>query len=247
MNAQVLNIEDPTTPLDSLAKNDFKWGIGLSGNLSRQSIVVYDYGIIAEAVYHRNDKHQVLLNGKYLNTGTSDGVLINSGYYYVRFTPHFHRRLATQFFLQQQIDAGRGLVMRNLAGANLRFDAYRGDNFCLQLSTGAMQEEERWNSSGSPDVTPGTVSRSMLKSNNVLRMTSNIGKHVELSFINFFQMPFSADGFSFRWAAQLNVSIKFNSWLSLQFNYQSMYDTNPVVDIPSYYFTSVTGMGLGYQ
>ena len=55
MNAQVLNIEDPTTPLDSLAKNDFKWGIGLSGNLSRQSIVVYDYGVIAEAVYHRND------------------------------------------------------------------------------------------------------------------------------------------------------------------------------------------------
>ena len=244
MNAQVLNIEDPTTPLDSLAKNDFKWGIGLSGNLSRQSIVVYDYGVIAEAVYHRNDKHQVLLNGKYLNTGTSDGVLINSGYYYVRFTPHFHRRLAPQFFLQQQIDAGRGLLMRNLAGANLRFDAYRGDNFCLQLSTGAMQEEERWNSSGSPDVTLGTVSRSMLKSNNVLRMTSNIGKHVELSFINFFQLPFNADRFSFRWAAQLNVSVKFNSWLSLQLNYQSMYDTNPVVNIPAYYYTSSTGVGF---
>ena len=48
--AQVLNIEEHSTPLDSLAKNDFKWGIGLSGNLSRQSIVVYDYGIIAEAV-----------------------------------------------------------------------------------------------------------------------------------------------------------------------------------------------------
>jgi hypothetical protein len=54
--AQVLNIEDPTTPLDSLEKNDFKWGIGLSGNLSRQSIVVHDYGVIAEAVYHRNDQ-----------------------------------------------------------------------------------------------------------------------------------------------------------------------------------------------
>jgi hypothetical protein len=242
--AQVLNIEDPTTPLDSLRKNDLKWGLSLSGNLSMQSIMVYDYGVIAEAVFHRNDKHQLLLNGKYLNTGTSDGVLINSGYYYVRFTPHFHKRIAPQFFLQQQIDAGRGLLMRNLAGANLRFDAYRGESFCLQLSTGAMQEEERWNISGSPDAMLGAIKQSTLKSNNVLRMTSNLGEHVELSFINFFQMPFSSDRFSFRWAAQLNVSVKFNSWLALQLNYQSMYDTNPVVTIPSYYYTSTTGIGF---
>jgi hypothetical protein len=90
----------------------------------------------------------------------------------------------------------------------------------------------------------GTVNRSGLKSNNVLRMTSNIGKHVELSFINFFQLPFSTERFSFRWAAQLNVSVKFNSWLSLQLNYQSMYDTNPVVNIPAYYYTSSTGVGF---
>ena len=107
-----------------------------------------------------------------------------------------------------------------------------------------MQEKERWNSSGSPDVTLGTVSRSLLKSNNVLRMTSNVGKHVELSFIMFFQMPFNTNRFSFRWAAQLNISVTFNSWLSIQLNYQSMYDTNPVVNIPAYYYTSSTGVGF---
>ena len=52
----------------------------------------------------------------------------------------------------------------------------------------------------------GTVSPSMLKSNNVLRMTSNIGEHVEFRFINFFQMHFIADRFSFRWAAQLSTN-----------------------------------------
>ncbi len=142
------------------------------------------------------------------------------------------------------MDEGRGLRERNLLGLNMRFDALRKPHFSLQCASGIMHEEERWNVSGSPDVTLGTVSRSMLKSNNVLRMTSNIGKHVELSFINFFQSPFSADRFSFRWAAQLNVSVKFNSWLSLQLNYQSMYDTNPVVNIPAYYDTSSTGVGF---
>ena len=36
MNARVLKIDGSKASLDSLAKNDFKWGLGLNGNLSRQ-------------------------------------------------------------------------------------------------------------------------------------------------------------------------------------------------------------------
>lgn len=242
---QVLNIEDPSTSLDSLRKNDFRYGIGLNGNLSRQSKLVYDYGLISEIVYHRNDRYQLLLNAKYLNNGTSDGVLINSGYYYFRFTPGFQKRFAPQFFIQQQMDEGRGLVFRNLFGMNLRFDALKYNHFCMQVSGGIMQEDESWNRSGSPDLgLQGRTRRSRVKSNNVVRLTADLGKHIELSFINFLQMPLEKKDFSFRWSSQLNLSIKFNSWFSLQLNYQSMFDTNPVIDIPDYYYTTSSGIGF---
>jgi hypothetical protein len=60
INAQVLNIEEPSVPLDSLKKNDLHCGISLSGNVNKQSILVYDAGLVIEIVFQRNDKHQLL-------------------------------------------------------------------------------------------------------------------------------------------------------------------------------------------
>ncbi len=48
--AQVLNIEEPSTPLDSLRKNDFRWGLSVSGNVSKQSLLMYEVGLVSECV-----------------------------------------------------------------------------------------------------------------------------------------------------------------------------------------------------
>lgn len=48
--AQVLNIEEPSTPLVSLRMNDFRWGLSVSGNVSKQSLLVYDVGLVSVCV-----------------------------------------------------------------------------------------------------------------------------------------------------------------------------------------------------
>jgi hypothetical protein len=244
INAQVLNIEDPSVPLDSLKKNDLRWGISLSGNVNKQSILVYDAGIVSEIVYHRNDKHQLLVNGRYFKSGTSDGVLINSGFYYMRFTPWFHRRIAPQLFAQQQIDEGRGMLSRTLYGANLRWDATRKEKLSVQYSLGLMYEQEKWNLSGSTDANAGFSQTNRIKVNNVLRLNANIGKHIEVSLVNFLQFPPGSTNFSLRLTTQLNLTFKITTWFSVQVNYQSMYDTRPVIDIPAYYYTTSGGIGI---
>jgi hypothetical protein len=244
--AQVLNIEDPSTPLDSLRKNDFRWGLSVSGNVSKQSLLVYDVGLVSECVYHRNDRHQLLFNAKYFKSGTGEGVLINSGYYYMRYTPWFHNRLAPQLFLQQQMDEGRGLRERNLVGMNLRFDALRKTHFSLQCASGIMQEEERWNLSGSPDASAGERIVRQWKANEVVRLNADLFENIELSVVNFFQFPF-ASSFQWRLTSQVNLTFKLNDWFSIQLNYQSMYDSAPVVAIPSYYYTSAGGLGVSRE
>lgn len=241
---QVLNIEDPSVPLDSLKKNDLRWGLSLSGNVNKQSILVYDAGLVSEIVYHRNDKHQLLLNGRYFKSGTSEGVLINSGFYYIRFTPWFHQRIAPQFFAQQQIDEGRGMLSRTLYGANLRWDITRKEKLSAQYSVGLMYEQEKWNLSGSTDANAGLAQFNRIKANNVLRLNADIAKHIEVSLVNFLQFPPSSQNFSLRLTTQLNLTFKITTWFSVQVNYQSMYDTRPVIDIPSYYYTTSGGIGI---
>ena len=245
-SAQVLNIEDPSTPLDSLRKSDFRWGLSLSGNVSKQSLLVYDLGLVGEGVYHYNDRHQLVINAKYFRSGTSQGVLINSGYYYLRYTPWFHNRMAPQLFIQQQMDEGRGLLERNLVGLNLRYDLLRKAHFSLQFSTGAMHEEERWNVSGSPDASAGERLLLQWKANEIVRLNADLFENVELSVVNFFQFPFTAN-FQWRLTSQVNLTFKWNDWFSIQLHYQSMYDSAPAVAIPSYYFSSSGGLGINKQ
>jgi len=244
--AQVLNIEDPSTPLDSLRKNDFRWGLSVSGNASKQSLTVYDIGFVGEFVYHHNDRHQVLFNGKYFKSGTGQGVLINSGYYYLRYTPWFQNRIAPQLFALQQLDVGRGLRERNLIGFNLRADAIRRAHVSVQVSTGFMHENESWNVSGNTDVTAGQKVVQLWKANEVIRLNADLMEHVELSVVNFFQFPFLAP-FQWRLTSQVNLTFKLSNWFSLQLNYQSMNDSAPVVDIPSYYYTSAGGLGISSE
>jgi hypothetical protein len=244
LHTQVLNIEDPSVPLDSLKKNDLRWGISLSGNLNKQSILVYDAGMVSEIVYHRNDKHQLLLNGRYFKNGTSNGVLINSGFYYIRFTPWFHKRIAPQLFIQQQLDEGRGMLSRTLYGANLRWDATRKEKLSAQYSVGLMYEQEKWNLTGSTDATAGFARINKLKVNNVLRLNADIAKQIEVSLVNFLQFPPVSANFSLRLTTQLNLTFKVTDWFSVQLNYQSMFDTHPVINIPSYYYTMAGGLGI---
>ena len=208
--------------------------------------MVYDIGLVGEGVYHHNDCHQFLVNAKYFKSGTDQGVLINSGYYYLRYTPWFHNRMAPQLFIQQQMDEGRGLLERNLVGLNLRYDLLRKAHFSLQFSSGAMHEEERWNVSGSPDASAGERLLLQWKANEIVRLNADLFENVELSVVNFFQFPFTAN-FQWRLTSQINLTFKCNDWFSIQLHYQSMYDSAPAVAIPSYYYSSSGGLGINKQ
>jgi len=242
---QILNVEDPTLPLDSIKKHDLKWGLGISGNLSKQKDIIYDATLLNEAVYHYNDRHQWLLNGQYITTGTQNFSLINSGFAYLRYTPYFHQKATVNFFVQYQTDLNRGLVHRQLRGMNFRFNGIQKNNFQMQLASGIFQESEQWNISGDQYQTRGTATYHKMKFNQNIRIFWQLSRRMELTWNQFFQFPLNAkENIPMRWSNQLSLSMPISKHLDLQYNINSMYDTHPVIDIPEFYFNSALGISI---
>jgi hypothetical protein len=242
-SAQILNIEDPTLTKDSLSKHDLKYGFGANFNLSQQNETVYEIDGLLESVYHYNDKHQVLLNGQYFNTGIVGTELINGGFIHLRYTPFFLNKLAPQVFLQHQLDRGRGLVQRQLVGGNLRWQALKKDKISVQLATGIFYENEIWNLSGSPESTEGQLRHGIMKSNNMLRLYLQIGKKTELSVVNYYQIPLAHANGAMRLASNVSLSTEISERFQLQINFISMFDTRPLIAIDKFYYTFSNGFG----
>ena len=242
-SAQILNIEDPTLTKDSLSKHDFKYGFGANFNLSQQNETVYEIDGLLESVYHYNDKHQVLLNGQYFNTGIVGTELINGGFIHLRYTPNFLNKMAPQLFGQHQLDRGRGLVQRQLFGGNLRWQALQKDKVSIQVATGIFYENEIWNLSGSPDSQEGQLRKGVMKSNNMLRLYFQIGKKTELSIVNYYQLPLAHGNGAMRLASNVSLSTEISNRFQLQINFISMYDTRPLIDIDKFYYTFSNGFG----
>ena len=242
-SSQILNIEDPTLTKDSLSKHDLKYGFGANFNLSQQNETVYEIDGLLESVYHYNDKHQVLLNGQYFNTGIVGTELINGGFIHLRYTPFFLKKLAPQIFLQHQLDRGRGLVQRQLVGGNLRWQAVQKDKVSVQIATGVFYENEIWNLSGSPDSQEGQLRNGVIKSNNMLRLYFQIGKKTDLSVVNYYQLPFTQGHGAMRIASNISLSTEISDRFQLQINFISMFDTRPLIDIDKFYYTFSNGFG----
>jgi len=241
--AQILNIEDPTLTKDSLSKHDFKFGFGANFNLSQQNETVYEIDGLLESVYHYNDKHQVLLNGQYFNTGIVGTELINGGFIHLRYTPNFLNKVAPQLFAQHQLDRGRGLVQRQLLGGNLRWQAFKKDKISIQVASGIFYENEIWNTSGSPDSREGQLRNGVIKSNNMLRLYFQIGKKTELSIVNYYQLPLANANGAMRLASNVSLSTEISDRFQLQINFISMYDTRPLIAIDKFYYTFSNGFG----
>jgi hypothetical protein len=243
--SQILNIEDPTLPLDSIKKHDLKMGFALSGNISQQQTLVYDATALSEWVYHYNDQHQVLLNGQYITTGSNGNTLINSGYAYLRYTPRFHSAFTPQLFAQFQNDINRGLWMRQLQGANLRWIAKQTSQLQITLASGIFYEKEQWNLSGGSDISAGKAKFQQYKLNQNLRIFWQPNPHFEITWNQFLQFhPQFQSGNNYRWSSQISTSIALSKRISLQINFSSMYDTQPVISIPKFYFNSAYGISF---
>ena len=245
LHGQILNIEDPTLPLDSIKKHDFKMGFALSGNVSQQQTLVYDATAMSEWVYHYNDQHQLLLNGQYITTGSNGTTLINSGYAYLRYTPRFHSVFTPQLFAQFQNDINRGLMMRQLQGANLRWIAKQTSQLQITLASGIFYETEQWNRSGGSDVNMGQSQFQQYKLNQNLRIFWQPHSHFEITWNQFLQFhPQFQRQNNYRWSSQISTSIALSKRIALQINFSSMYDTQPVISIPKFYFNSAYGISF---
>ncbi|MEY2763594.1 MAG: hypothetical protein RLZZ205_18 [Bacteroidota bacterium] len=245
--AQILNVEDPTLPLDSIKKHDLKWALGISGNISKQKDLIYDATVLNEAVYHYNDKHQWLLNGQYITTGTQNFSLINSGFAYLRYTPYFHKRTTANVFVQYQTDLNRGLIERQLEGFNIRINAIQKSNIQMQCATGIFLEHERWNVSGDQFKSSGSNSYDKVKLNQNIRLFWQISQKAEITWNQFFQFPLKFEGaMPMRWSNQLSLSLPLSKHIGFQYNISSMYDTQPVIDIPEFYFNSALGISVNW-
>lgn len=240
--AQILNVEDPAIPLDSLKSHDLRMAVSASGNVARQSAWVYDLTLLSEVVYHHEDRHQMIIQASWQSTGSNREILLRSGVFYLRITPGFHKRLSPQFFAQRQTDLGRGLQSRQLVGLNARWDMIKMKKYSLQAILGMMREQELWNRTGDASDASGSIFVNTLKLNTVTRLFLKPTENLEITWSNFIQTPLTGATKGMRWASQLGLTQRILKRLNAQFNFSSMYDTQPIVPIPSYYFNTSSGL-----
>lgn len=241
--SQILNIEDPTLPIDSIANHDLKFGFGLSGNISKQKDLVYDATVLSECVYHHNDRHQFLLNGQYIYSGSNTISLINSSYVYLRYTPFFQRRFAPQLFSQFQTDRNRGLIARQLIGGNIRLDILKSENAQIQIASGIFQEYETWNKYGNENPSFDQIQSDKFKLNQSIRLFYQYSQNAEITWNQFFQLPVDFHNQQgFRWSNQISLSFPVSEHFKMQYNISSMYDSKPIIHIPHFYFNSAFGI-----
>ncbi|MBV9986518.1 MAG: DUF481 domain-containing protein, partial [Chitinophagaceae bacterium] len=140
---QILNIDrSDTADYVKKAKLDFHFSTGLE--IDKQRITLYDATNTAEMMLQQK-KELLIAAASYRFTYNGPDDILNAGYFHLRYRHDYKNKFQPETFLQYQWDNKRGLESRALAGANLRYNFWKGDQWEINAGIGLMYEAEKWN------------------------------------------------------------------------------------------------------
>ena len=238
-SAQILNI-DKTDTSEYGKQAVFNLNIGSGLEIDKQKITVYDASNSLDASLQKSKELYIFSSGfRFTYNGPSD--ILNTGFFHFRFRHDYKNTLHPETFIQYQCDTRRGIVRRELAGINIRWNNYLHPKLNLILATGVMVEREQWDyaavDSEKIPLNAPDVKTVFIESNNYIKFEYKVSDHSDLFFTTFIQ--FRPDRF-YRYpriANSLKWNVDVSKHLSIAFDYSSVYDTKPTVPIDKFYYT----------
>lgn len=234
---QIVNIDKSDTSDYSLkTKTSFNLSSGLE--VDKQQITLWDATNIGELMVQKN-KELFLFAASYRFTYNGPDDILNAGYFHLRYRHHYKDKFQPEPFLQYQWDNKRGLEMRALAGANIRYNVWKGDTWEFNAGIGLMYEIERWNydavdSTKLPaNISP--ITNHLIKFNSYLRLDWKASSNSDLAINVFFQNGFNQ--FHPRIAPHVSWNINAGKHVGFSVSYSGMYDDSPVVPIHHFYYS----------
>lgn len=238
-SAQILNIDKVDTS-EYTHSSVFNFNLGSGLEIDKQKITVYDATNTLDASLQKFRELYIFSSGfRFTYNGPSD--ILNTGFFHLRFRHNYKNTFHSETFVQYQWDTKRGIVHRQLAGENIRWNNYLHPKLNLILATGIMYELEQWNyASVDSEKIPlqnSDVKTNFIKSNNYIKFEYKVSDHSDLFITTFIQ--FRPDKFFNypRIANTIKWSVDATKHLSIEFNFASIYDTKPVVPIEKFYYS----------
>jgi Protein of unknown function, DUF481 len=246
VKGQILNV-DKTDTSDYTRKSKISLNFSTGLEIDKQTTTLYDATNTAEASLQQY-KELFILAASYRFTYNGPDDILNAGYIHLRYRHNYKNRIQPEPFLQYQWDNKRGIIRRVLAGANIRYNFWRGDRFDFNAGLGAMHETEKWNYNGvDPSKIPANpipVTRSLFKINSYLRFDWKPNSSNDITFNIFLQTRF--DRFKPRIAPHVQWDIKAGKHLAFSISFTSLYDTAPVVPIDKFYYSLSNSILLSF-
>lgn len=237
VQAQIINIDKSDTS-DYIKKPKFNFNFSTGLEVDKQQTTLWDATNTAEAMLQKN-KDLFLFAASYRFTYNGPDDILNAGYFHFRYRSHYKDKFQPEPFAQYQWDNKRGLEMRYLGGANIRYNMWKGDKMEFNAGLGLMYEVERWNYDGVDsnkvplDKTP--ITNKYIKLNSYVRMDWKPNSNNDIAINVFVQTR--PNSFHPRIAPHLQWNINAGKHVGFAVSYSGMYDESPVVPIHNFYFS----------
>ncbi|MBO9699242.1 MAG: DUF481 domain-containing protein [Sporocytophaga sp.] len=233
---QILNIERFRIEKDT--SNYWTGNIGLGFSTKKQQNQVTSVNLNSNLVY-LSEKHGYLnINyGKLIKT--TQQRVISEGYTHWRVNLFRTHRLSYEPFLQLQYDLGRGLQIRELYGASLRFRIKSTPKFSFSINSGGMYEHEIWRGdvlrfeSGGDSTKAETY---FFKNTTNVSFRGDVSQNVNVFMVTYYQARFT-NFFKPRVITDFQVMININKYFSLNNQFVATYDALPLITGNKFVYT----------
>lgn len=236
-SAQIVNIDkSDTSDYVSKARTDFNFSTGLE--VDKQKITLWDATNTAELMLQKK-KELLIFAGSYRFTYNGPDDILNAGYLHLKYRHNYKNLFQPETFLQYQWDNRRGLMYRALAGINLRYNFWKGDQWNLNAGIGLMYEQEKWNYDAvdsllkPANITP--IINKLIKLNSYIRVDWKASPNSDVAINIFLQTR--PNIFRPRIAPHIQWNIHAGKHVGFSISFSGIYDDAPVVPINHFYYS----------
>jgi hypothetical protein len=246
--AQILNVEKTRVERDS--SHYFTGKLGLNLNLfnrpvGKEGLTDHFIGLTGNGnIGYVSEQNTYLLLGSYNYVRLRGETQVETGYVHGRVTFHRQARLSYEAYAQTQYDYNRGLELRALVGAGIRYAVVRKENLRFYLGTSVMGEHERWHNLQENFY----IRKDIPKLSTYASVRLPLNPYLELSSIHYYQVGYDqpASMWRHRFSGDFSVVMKINKWFQLTTNFSHTYENRPIVPIPSYLYSLTNGIQVSF-
>ncbi|MBC3540745.1 DUF481 domain-containing protein [Rufibacter sediminis] len=247
-SAQILNVEKVRVERDS--SNYFTGKLGVNLNLFNRAVgkegaTDHFLGLTGNGnIGYVSEHNTYLLLASYNYVRLKGETQVETGYVHGRVTFKRKDRLSYETYGQAQYDYNRGLELRMLAGAGIRYAVVQKENIKFHLGTGVMYEFERWHHLEEERY----INKHIPKLSNYASIRLPLNPFLELNTIHYYQVGYDqpAEMARHRFSGDVSIVMKINSRFQLTTNFSHTYENRPIVPIPNYLYSLTNGIQVSF-